>query len=190
MAQAMATPPPPVKRGNEARMRSLFNRWRTPANEVEPLYVALVAEARRPAWYIEGAVADTLDGRFAVLASLVALAILRLEDGGESAVRGSVALTESFIADMDSQMREQGFGDPSIGKQVRSMVGALASRVDRWRHARAGEGEWAEAVRFSVYRDAPPAGEAATTFSGEALRRFDEGLSGASDEALLKGVLA
>ena len=190
MAQAMATPPPPVKRGNEARMRSLFNRWRTPANEVEPLYVALVAEARRPAWYIEGAVADTLDGRFAVLASLVALAILRLEDGGESAVRGSVALTESFIADMDSQMREQGFGDPSIGKQVRSMVGALASRVDRWRHARAGEGEWADAVRFSVYRDAPPAGEAAATFSGEALRRFDEGLSGASDEALLEGKLA
>ena len=112
-----------------------------------------MAEARRPAWYIEGAVADTLDGRFAVLASLVALAILRLEDGGEAAVRGSVALTESFIADMDGQMREQGFGDPSLGKQVRSMVGALACRVDRWRHARGGEGDWADAVRFSVYRD-------------------------------------
>lgn len=171
-------------------MRSLFNRWRTPANEAEPLYAALVAEARRPAWYVEGAVADTLDGRFAVLASLVALAILRLEDGGESAVRGSVALTESFIADMDSQMREQGFGDPSIGKQVRSMVGALASRVDRWRLARAGEGDWADAVRFSVYRDVLPETESAATFSGEALRRFDEGLAGASDEALLKGALA
>ena len=171
-------------------MRSLFNRWRTPANEAEPLYAALVAEARRPAWYIEGGVADTLDGRFAVLASLVALTILRLEEGGESAVRGSVALTESFIADMDGQMREQGFSDPSIGKQVRSMVGALASRVDRWRHTRGGGGEWADAVRFSVYRDAPPAGEVAATFSGEALRRFDEGMSGASDDALLKGVLA
>lgn len=171
-------------------MRSLFNRWRTPANEADGLYAALVAEARRPAWYVEGAVADTLDGRFAVLASLVALAILRLEDGGESAVRGSVALTESFIADMDSQMREQGFGDPSIGKQVRSMVGALASRVDRWRLARAGEGDWADAVRFSVYRDVLPETESAATFSGEALRRFDEGLAGASDEALLKGALA
>ena len=171
-------------------MRSLFNRWRTPAHEVQPLYTALVAEARRPAWYIEGGVPDSLDGRFAVLASLVALAIVRLEDGSESAVRGSVALTESFIADMDAQMREQGFGDPSIGKQVRSMVGALASRVDRWRHARGGEGEWSDAVRFSIYRDAAPAGESAATFSGEALRRFDEGLSGASDETLLKGVLA
>ena len=72
--------------------------------------------------------ADTLDGQFAVLARLMALAILRLEDGGEEAVRGSVALTESFIADMDAQMREEGFGDPSVGKQVRSMVGALAAR--------------------------------------------------------------
>ncbi len=171
-------------------MRSLFNRWRTPASEVEPLYTALVAEARRPAWYVEGGVADTLDGRFAVLASLVALAILRLEDGRESAVRGSVALTESFIADMDAQMREQGFGDPSIGKQVRSMVGALASRVDRWRHAHGGEVDWADAVRFSIYRDVLPSDEAAATYSSEALRRFDEDMAGTSDEALLKGVLA
>jgi cytochrome b pre-mRNA-processing protein 3 len=169
-------------------MRSLFNRWRAPRDEVQPLYTALVAEARRPAWYIEGAVADTLDGRFAVLATLVALAILRLEDGSETAMRGSVALTESFISDMDAQMREEGFGDPSVGKQVRSMVGALASRVDRWRHARGGEIEWADAVRFSIYRDSPPAAEAAD-YSAGALRAFDETLSAASDEALLEGAL-
>lgn len=171
-------------------MRSLFNRWRTPRNEVQPLYTTLIAEARRPAWYLEGQVADTLDGRFAVLATVVALAILRLEEGDEEAVRGSVALTESFIADMDAQMREEGFGDPSVGKQVRSMVGALASRVDRWRHARGGEIDWADAVRFSIYRDSPPVGETAMTFSAEALRRFDEGMSGASDAALLDGKLA
>ena len=168
-------------------MRTLFNRWRAPKGQAESLYAALVAEARRPAWYIEGAVPDTLDGRFAVLASLVALAILRLEEGGEEAVRGSVALTESFIADMDAQMREEGFGDPSIGKQVRSMVGALASRVDRWREARAGTGGWDDAVRFSVYRDSPPPAETAVTFSTEALRRFDEGLGGQSDRNVIEG---
>lgn len=170
-------------------MPTLFNQWRTPKGQAEPLYSALVGEARRPAWYVEGAVADTLDGRFAVLASLVALAILRLEEGGEDAVRGSVALTESFIADMDAQMREEGFGDPSIGKQVRSMVGALAARVDRWRHARAGEIDWADAVRFSIYRDQAPI-ESAATFAGESLRRVDEGMAGASDDTLMKGALA
>ena len=170
-------------------MRSLFTQWRQPKDQAEPLYTALVAEARRPAWYVEGAVPDTLDGRFGVLASLVALAILRLEEGGEEAVRGSVALTESFIADMDVQMREEGFGDPSLGKQVRSMVGALASRVERWRHARGGDVAWDDAVRFSIYRDVAPT-ESAATYSGEALRRVDEGMAGASDEALMKGALA
>lgn len=170
-------------------MRSLFNRWRAPRDEVQPLYTALIARARQPAWYVEGAVADTLDGRFAVLATLVALAILRLEDGSDTALRGSVALTESFITDMDAQMREEGFGDPSVGKQVRSMVGALASRVDRWRHARGGEIEWADAVRFSIYRDSPPAA-AAADHVGAALRAFNDRLCAASDEDLLEGKLA
>ncbi len=168
-------------------MRSLMAMLRPKAPDAGALYDAVVAEARRPAWYREGGVADTLDGRFAVLSSLAALAILRLEDGGEDAVRHSVALTESFIADMDAQMREEGFGDPSLGKQVRSMVGALANRVDVWREARAGNGGWDEAVRFSIYRDSLPSAETAVTYSTEALRRFNEGLSGQSDRDVIEG---
>ena len=171
-------------------MRSIMAMLRPKRADAATLYAAVVAEARRPAWYREGGVADTLDGRFAVLSSLSALAILRMEEGEEEVVRHSVAFTESFISDMDAQMREEGFGDPSIGKQVRSMVGALASRVDRWRAARAGEGDWTDAVRFSVYRDSPPADESALTYSSEALRRFDEGLGGAADRDIIEGKIA
>jgi len=168
-------------------MRSLMAMLRPKAADAGALYNAVVAEARRPAWYREGAVADTMDGRFAVLSTLAALAILRLEDGEEDAVRHSVALTESFIADMDAQMREEGFGDPSIGKQVRLLVGALATRVDWWRRVRSGEMDWNDAVRFSIYRDDPPLIESAVTFSSEALRRFDEGLSGFDDREVIGG---
>jgi len=168
-------------------MRSLMAMLRPKGADAGALYNAVVAEARRPAWYREGAVEDTMDGRFAVLSTLAALAILRLEDGDEEAVRHSVALTESFIADMDAQMREEGFGDPSIGKQVRMLVGALATRVDWWRRARNGEMEWSDAVRFSIYRDAPPLAEAAVTFSSEALRRFNEGLAGFGDDEVIGG---
>lgn len=171
-------------------MRSLMAMLRPKAPDAGALYDAVIAEARRPAWYREGAVADSLDGRFAVLASLTALAILRLEDGDEDAVRHSVALTESFIADMDAQMREVGFGDPSIGKQVRFMVGSLASRIDWWRRAREGELDWSDAVRLSIYRDDPPESEAAITYSSEALRRFNEGLGGSSDRAVMEGRIA
>ena len=171
-------------------MRSLMAMLRPKAPDAGSLYDAVVAEARRPAWYREGGVDDTLDGRFAVLSSLAALAILRLEEGDEDAVRHSVGLTESFIADMDAQMREAGFGDPSLGKQVRFMVGSLASRVDWWRRARAGDLDWADAVRLSVYRDDPPESEAAVTFSAEALRRFDDGLGGVSNRAVMDGHIA
>ena len=168
-------------------MRSLMAMLRPKGADAGALYNAVVSEARRPAWYREGAVEDTMDGRFAVLSTLAALAILRLEDGDEDAVRQSVALTESFIADMDSQMREHGFGDPSLGKQVRLLVGALATRVDWWRRTRNGEMEWSDAVRFSIYRDDPPLAESAVTFSSEALRRFNEGLSGFADREVIAG---
>ena len=171
-------------------MRSLMAVLRPKAPDAGALYDSVVAEARRPAWYREGGVEDSLDGRFAVLASVTALTILRLEEGDEESVRHSVALTESFISDMDAQMREQGFGDPSIGKQVRFMVGALASRVDWWRRARSGELDWNDAVRLSVYRDEPPQSEAAATFSSEALKRLNEGLGGFSDRDLIGGRIA
>lgn len=168
-------------------MRSIMAMLRPKGADAGALYQAIVAEARKPAWYREGGVKDTMDGRFAVLASLTALGILRLEDGKEDAVRHSVALTESFITDMDAQMREEGFGDPSIGKQVRGMVGALASRVDRWRDAKTGNGSWEAAVRFSVYRDTLPPAETALTFAMESLRRFQEGLDGRSDRDIIEG---
>jgi cytochrome b pre-mRNA-processing protein 3 len=168
-------------------MRSLMAMLRPKGADAGALYDAVVAEARRPAWYREGGVEDTMDGRFAVLSTLAALTILRLEDGDEEAVRHSVAFTESFIADMDAQMREQGFGDPSLGKQVRLLVGALATRVDWWRRVRGQEMDWNDAVRFSIYRDDPPLAESAVTFSSEALRRFDEGLAGFGDRSVMEG---
>lgn len=148
-------------------------------------YAALVAEARRPDWYRSGKVEDDMDGRFAVLSTLVALTILRLESGSEAAVRGSVSLTEHFIADMDAQMREIGF-DTTIGKQVRGLVGALASRVDRWRSAAEDRDEWQAATNFSIYRDKPPCEESAT-YAAERLRRFAEQLDGADDDEVMQG---
>ncbi|MBB3764847.1 ubiquinol-cytochrome C chaperone family protein [Sphingomicrobium lutaoense] len=165
------------------RILSLF-RSSSGADAGAP-YAALVAEARRPEWYRDGRVEDDMDGRFAVLSSLVALTILRLERGSEEAVRGSVSLTEQFIADMDAQMREIGF-DTTIGKQVRGLVGALASRVDIWRRAQDGEEEWQAASDFSIFRDKPPCEESAT-FAAERLRRFSEQLDGADDDEVMQG---
>jgi len=48
-----------------------------------PLYNAVVLEARRPDWYLAGQVPDTLDGRFDMVAAVLSLVLLRLEEEGE-----------------------------------------------------------------------------------------------------------
>ncbi len=151
-----------------------------------PLYRSVVGEARRPAWYRDAGIADTLDGRFAVLTSLLALADIRLERGSDDARALGPRLAEAFIADMDAQMRQAGLGDPGLGKQVRRMVGALASRVDRWRRAVAGGEPWDEVARSTLYADAEPQ-EAAAKVGIEATLDWWARLERASDRAIIEG---
>ena len=155
------------------------------ASRGERLFEALVREARRPNWYVEGQVPDTLDGRFAVLASLVALATVRLERGGVEARAEEAALAERFVEAMDSEHRELGLGDPALGRTVRKLVGALARRVELWRAvAESGDG-WDDAARASLFREPPS--PAALAHCGAALRKVWAGLKAASDEAIAQG---
>jgi cytochrome b pre-mRNA-processing protein 3 len=151
------------------------------------LYAAIVTETRRPDWYRDAGVPDTLDGRFAVLSSLLALADIRLERGTDSARALGPRLAEAFIADMDVQMRESGFGDPSLGKQVRMMVGALASKVDRWRLAVEAIRHWDEMAVLNLYGDSPPAAASAGV---ERTKDWWVRLQSASDEAIIEGRIA
>jgi cytochrome b pre-mRNA-processing protein 3 len=117
------------------------------------LFDAVTAEGRRRSWYVEGRVPDTLDGRFAVLATIAALVLVRLERVGDAGIAASVALTERFIEVMESEHRELGLGDPTLGKTVRKLVGMLARRTESWRSAVAGSGDWIETTRASLYKD-------------------------------------
>jgi len=155
-----------------------------PLPDAGALYAAIVAEARRPEWYRDAVVPDTLDGRFAVLTSLLALADIRLERGADDARAIGPRLAEAFIADMDAQMREAGFGDPSLGKQVRMMVGALASKVDKWRLAVEAIQPWDEVAGTSLYGDSPPD---AADKGVEATRDWWRRLQQAGDSAIAEG---
>jgi len=129
----------------------LFRRLTAEPKRGAETFEAVTRLARRPHWYVEGQVPDTLDGRFAVLATLTALALVRLEADGEPGDAVSVALTERFIEAMEAEHRELGIGDPTLGKTMRKLVGSLARRVELWRSAVSGETEWEAATRDGLY---------------------------------------
>jgi cytochrome b pre-mRNA-processing protein 3 len=152
------------------------------------LFDAVTAEARQRHWYSEGGVADTLDGRFAMLATIAALAMARLEQLGGPGNSLSVALTERFIAVIEAEHRELGLGDPSVGKTVRNLVASLSRRVDLFRSAVAETCEWRECVRQSLYKDEP--GAEALDHASASLKAYWANLERTDIEALAEGQIA
>ena len=121
-----------------------------------PLYDAIVNAGRDPAWYVAGQVPDTIDGRFDMIAALMALTLLRLESEEERTRRASVLLTELFIDDMDGSIRQLGIGDLVVGKQIGKMMGALGGRLAAFRAAIDAGGDFKSVVAKNIFHDAPP----------------------------------
>ena len=149
------------------------------------LFDALTRETRRPDWYIDCGVADTFDGRFAVLATVTALALVRLERDGDAGNRASVALTERFVEVMESEHRQLGIGDPTLGRVVRKLVGMVARRTDLWRTALTSGAEWSAATRESLYKSDVP--DRALRHSAQALHALWQRLERAPLDRLEQG---
>ncbi len=173
-----------AKRG--LMLRYLFGGLTAQAKRGQALFDSVVAEARKPHWYVEGQVPDTIDGRFAVLATVCALAVARLERGSESGPSASAALTERFIEDMDGEHRELGLNDPGLGRRIRKLVGSLERRVDDWKAAAASELDWSETASASLYRSGDPV-DSALAHSAAATAELWKRLTAASEDSLLKG---
>jgi cytochrome b pre-mRNA-processing protein 3 len=123
---------------------------------LQPLYHAVVKAARQPAWYVEGKVADNLDGRFDMVAAMLSLVLLRLETERDTYAAESALLTEIFVDDMDGQLREIGIGDVVVGKHIGRMMSALGGRLGVYRDALA-TGEGLEvALERNLYRGTLP----------------------------------
>jgi cytochrome b pre-mRNA-processing protein 3 len=136
-------------------LRFLFPRLTAEPERGAELFAWVTAQARATHWYLDGAVEDTVDGRFAMLATIAALVSVRLEQAGDAGARATVALTERFIEVMEAEHREMGLGDPKLGRTVRKLVGALARRIELWRPV-GGDDDWNESAQTSVYGDHVP----------------------------------
>jgi len=151
----------------------------------EALYQAIIDQARAPHWYLAGGVADTIDGRFDMIAAVLSLMLIRLERE-PAAAAASVQLTERFIADMDAQLRQSGIGDVGIGKHVGKMVSMLGGRVGAYRDGLATDGDLAGAVTRNIFRGSPPSAQALAHVEA-GLRQVAATLDDASLDQLLAG---
>jgi cytochrome b pre-mRNA-processing protein 3 len=161
-------------------------RTTAPRETLDALYRAIVAAGRDPAWYREGGVLDTIDGRFGMIAALTALVLLQMETE-EAGRTPSVLLTELFIADMDSSLRQIGIGDYVVGKHVGRMMGALGGRLAALRTAEDREALTA-VVERNIFRGEAPSPEA-LSFVTMRLESFRTGLAATPLAQILAGAL-
>jgi cytochrome b pre-mRNA-processing protein 3 len=170
---------------------SLFDRlFRSSADRagIAPLYAAAVREARDPAWYLDGGVADTIEGRFEMVSVIVSVVLARLEAEGDEGASRAARLTEAFVDDMDGQLRQQGIGDIVVGKHIGKMMSALGGRLGSYRDALASGEGLEEALVRNLYRGATPEADA-LAFTSARLRDFHAAMRSAPLGALDAGEL-
>lgn len=129
----------------------LFRREPDPKEALRPLWHQLVKVARTRELYATCGVADTLEGRFDMLSTVLAVAMLRMERDAAT-LPASARLTELFVDDMDGQLREAGIGDPTVGKKLGQLVSALGGRCGALREglAQADDAALVAAVERNV----------------------------------------
>jgi cytochrome b pre-mRNA-processing protein 3 len=173
---------------NRLRMRILSALSRTfgmaPPPPATALYARAVAVARDPAWYLAGEVPDTYDGRFDMVALVLAYVTMRLEALGE--LQLCADLTERFIEDMDGTLRQDGVGDQVVGKHIGRMVAALGGRLGAYRDAGADDAALAEALKRNLWRGEAPGDDAIADVIAR-IRRLEAGLATTAADALAAG---
>ncbi|MFD1789802.1 ubiquinol-cytochrome C chaperone family protein [Sphingomonas floccifaciens] len=165
---------------------AFFERLFGRKDEAAALYRAIVERARAEHWYVTGGVADTIDGRFDMIAAILSIVLLRVEAEPGAEAFG-VALAERFVDDMDPQLREIGIGDIVVGKHVGKMMSMLGGRLGAYRDGLTS-GSIDRALLRNLYRDAHP-GDAALAHVRGRLMTLHAALAKTPLDALKAGQL-
>lgn len=121
------------------------------------LYGEAVDQSRRPEFYRNCGVPDTLDGRFEMIVLHGFLALRRLRAGGEPASELAQAFADVIFDDMDSSLREMGAGDLGVGRRVKAMATSFYGRIAAYERGLAGPPEeLEEALARNLYGTVTP----------------------------------
>lgn len=166
-------------------MLSLFRRNRL--REAAALaYQQIVAQARRPAFFLHCQVPDTVDGRFELICLHAFLYLHRLK-GEPSAAEVAQLFFDAMFGDFDRSLREMGTGDLSVGRQIQRMAQAFYGRIDAYQR---GLNEGDSALQAALARNlfgTAPASDRSLAVMAAYLRREAAGLEGQDTAALAAG---
>ena len=170
-------------------LRRLFGSTEPdPREALRPLYNQVVAYARQPHWYLDGGVADSVNGRFEMVSAALSLVLIRIEKEPQQA-QAMAFLTEIFVDDMDAQLREFGVGDMIVGKRIGKLLGAFGGRLGAYREALADGAEpelLHEALTRNLYGDVVPT-QAQLVHVADALRTAAKALSTSEAHEIVAG---
>jgi cytochrome b pre-mRNA-processing protein 3 len=147
-------------------MRMLnFGARRRDRQAAERLYAAVVAAARHPALYADYGVADSVQGRFEMIALHLFAVLHRLmHDPGDDPDLGRL-LAERFVDDMDASFREMGVGDLAVPKRMTALYRSFGGRVTAYKAGvEGGRGDLVAAIARNVFPDGA-AGERAAALA-------------------------
>ena len=164
----------------------LFSSRPDPREDLRPLWHRVVELSREPALYRVDGVADSVAGRFDMIAAVLALVMLRLERDGMA--QETVWLTELFVADMDSQLRETGVGDLVVGKHIGKLVAVLGGRLGALREALASDDP--AMLEAALERNVTMSEGRGTGDLARRLRAFAGRLAGLASDEVLAGRIA
>lgn len=140
------------------------------------LYRSIVAEARRPVFYTDYAVPDTVTARFDMIVLIMALVLRHVRKAPQPAPGTRVAtgrratdphelgrqLLDLFFTEMDRSLREMGVGDVAVPKRMKKLASAWNGRMIAYDAALDAGDDLAAALARNVYaglddRSAAPA---------------------------------
>jgi len=164
------------------RLKLGRSRHRDPA---DALYAEVVDAARRPLFYAELGVPDTVDGRFDMIALHAFLVLRGLR--AEPAAAFAQAFFDAMFEDMDRNLREMGAGDLGVGRRVKLMAKAFYGRIAAYdRGLAAGDAALGEALRRNLYRKSEPSDRQVAALC-DYVRREAAAVGGADPNRLMSG---
>jgi cytochrome b pre-mRNA-processing protein 3 len=114
-------------------MFNYFKQNRARKERAKALYEAAEAQARRPVFYIDYGVPDSVDGRFEMISLHCYILMRRLGAAGQQEL--AQTLFDIMFKTMDRSLREMGVGDLSVPKHMKRMMQGFNGRAAHYEEA-------------------------------------------------------